>query len=182
MVLWSVVVGFVLFLVATCEYYALRTGVPTVTSTPAIRKKMIEILKQEASSRKSGKRFTILDLGSGTGKLTLEIGRALPDAQITGLEVSIAPFLISLLRRKLWGVQNVVYKRENFWPYDLKGVDAVTVYMTGKIRERMAKKLKDDLPPGALVISNETYLPGWEPVAVHKTGLLKLDVVVYRKN
>ena len=184
MVLWYVI-GFILVLIASCEFYALKTGVPTVTSNPSARRKMIELLKEEAALRTRERPFTILDLGSGTGKLALEIGRALPSARVVGLEISLVPYLLSLLRQRIWGLfwatANVAYKREDFWPYDLSGVDAVVIFINGNIRERMAAKLKAALPSGALVISNETHLPDWTPLATHTVGLLKLKVVVYRQ-
>ena len=184
MVLWCVI-GFILVLIASCEFYALKTGVPTVTSNPSARRKMIELLKAEAGLRTRERPFTILDLGSGTGKLTLEIGRALPSARVVGLEISLVPYLLSLLRQRIWGLfwggKNVAYKRVDFWPYDLSGVDAVVIFINGSIRERMAAKLKADLPSGALIISNEMYLPGWGPLATHAVGFLKLKVVVYRQ-
>ena len=184
MFIWYVI-AVVLFLIATCEFYTLKTGVPTVTSTPAVRRKMVEILRQEQQSKGTPAAFSVLDLGSGTGKLALEIGRGLPAAQVAGLEISLTPFLLSCLRRAvwraLWQVKNVAFKREDFWPYDVSNIDAVVLYMNGKIRERMAEKLKKELKPGTLVISNETHLPGWEPFETYTVGLLRVKVVVYRR-
>lgn len=170
-------------LVLWCEFYAFKTGVPTVTSFPSVRRKMIALLREESARHANEKRprpFTILDLGSGTGKLTLEIGRALPKARIVGVELSIVPFYLSCLRRFLWRIPNVAYRREDFWKYDLSAIDAVTVYMNGNIRSRMAEKLKE-LPAGVLVISNETHLPGWTPIEIFSVGLFKVKVVVYRR-
>jgi len=181
MVFWYAF-GLILCLIVVCEYYAFKTGVPTVTSTPAVRRKMIELLKKEAARRRQDKPFTILDLGSGTGKLTLEIAKALPQARITGIEISIIPFWLSKIRKWFWRDKRVTYKRENFWAYDLAGVDAVVIYMTAKIRDRMAVKLKEDLPKGALIIINETHLPDWKPVEVHEVGLFKVKVVAYRQS
>jgi len=180
MILWYII-GFVLLLIASCEYYAFKTGVPTVTSFPSARKKMIALLVAEAVQHKGDAPFTILDLGSGTGKLTLEIGRALPEAMVIGLEISLVPFLLSRLRKFVWRVKNVTYKRADFWTYDLSGTDAVTLYINGTIRERMGAKLKEGLPSGAFIVSNETHLPDWTPVEIHETGLLKLKLVVYRQ-
>lgn len=180
MFIWYIV-AVILILIASCEFYALKTGVPTVTSFPAARKKMIELLKAEEMRRGAGdKTFTILDLGSGTGKLTLEIGRALPKADIIGLEISVLPFFLSRLRRFFWRAKNVVYRREDFWLCDLSSIDAIVLYMNAKIRDRMAEKLKE-LPPGALILSNETHLPGWTPTQTHKVGVLKLEIVAYRR-
>lgn len=171
----------VLFLVFSCEYYALKTGVPTVTSFPAIRKRMIQVLKDEAAAYNGAPPFTIFDLGSGTGKLALEIGRALPQARVIGIELSWAPYFLSRLRQLLWRVRGVTFRRDNFWDCDLSSAQAVTIYMTDKIRLRMERKLREELPAGSLVILNESHLPGWTPLEVFKEGLFNADVVVYRK-
>lgn len=177
MLIWYYILAVFLFLVVMCEFYTLRTGVPTITSLPAVRKKMIEILKAEGASK-------ILDLGAGTGKLGLEIGRALPDVSVSGVELSIVPYYLSRLRAIIWGacfgVKNVAFKRADFWPYDVSDVDAVVVYINAHIRDRMAQKLKDELSKGTLVMSNETHLEGWTPIATHEVGLLKTKLVVYR--
>lgn len=43
----------------------------------------------------------------------------------------------------------------------------------------MAKKLKQELSSGALIIVNETHLPEWFSFEIHVVGILKLLVVVY---
>lgn len=179
MLAFSTVLGLVLFLIASCEYYALRTGVPTVTSWPSVRRKMIDLLKEEAAAR--GGNLKILDLGSGTGKLDLEIGRALPQAHVTGIEISLAPFMLSRLRRFFWRARNVDFQRLDFWGHDISGYDAIVIYMTAKIQLRMEEKLRREMKPGALVLLNETHLPGWSPLAVHEVGALGVKVVAYRK-
>ena len=183
MLIWYVI-GLLLFLILTCEYYAFKTGVPTVTSIPSARKKMIEILRAEYAARggEGGTPFTIMDLGSGTGKLALEIGRAIPQAQVIGIEISFVPFLFSQLRKALWRVPNVQFRRTDFWATSIADVDAIAIYMNSVIRQRMSAKLKAELRRGALVISNETHLTeGWAPAETYEVGILKLKIVTYRK-
>lgn len=180
MFLWYVFGAF-LCLVAACEYSTLKTRVPTVTSVPAVRKKMIEILKTEKAQKTAlDKPFRILDLGSGTGKLALEIAKALPDAHVTGIEISFVPFVLSLARKFVWRIPNVRYTRADFWTHDVSEIDAVVLYINGAIRDRMAEKLKKELKPGTLVIMNETHLPGWTPFEEHKVGLFKVNVITYK--
>lgn len=143
---------------------------------------MIEILGGEADKYSSEHIFTILDLGSGTGKLALEIGKALPSARVVGLEISPIPFLFSLLRKRLWRTHNVAFIRTDFWAFDLSKYDAIVIYMNANIRERMGQKLEKELRRGAIVITNETYLQeSWIPEDVYSVGLLKLKMPVYRK-
>jgi len=177
--LWYII-GVILCLIISCEYYAFKTGVPTVTSFPSVRKKMVELIVKEASQRKN-KPLTLLDLGSGTGKLALEIAKALPETNVIGIEISLIPYFISNLRRIVWRVKNVSFQRKDFWACDVSQVDIVTVYINDHIRERMGQKLKAELPSGAFVLSNETHLPGWTPIKIFETGLLKLKILAYRQ-
>lgn len=181
MVFLEIAICIVVFLVLVCEVYTLATGVPTVTSWPSVRKKMVERLSLESAAHKGSEPFTILDLGSGTGKLALEIGRALPNARVAGLEISIVPYGLSQLRRVLWRAKNVRFMRKDFWGYKVSSYDAVVIFINEHIRDKMAAKLAAELHEGALVISNETHLPGWTPIETHKVGLMKVQMVVYRR-
>lgn len=175
-----------LVFIAIQELYTFKTGVPTVTSFPSIRRKMVAILKEEISQHSHKKDFEILDLGSGIGQLCHEIARALPETKVTGVEYSLPPYWLSRVRAFLWrytkGIKNVSFKRDDFWCYDASHADAVVLYINDNARTKMAAKLKKELRTGTLIISNETYLPDWEPIAVHKVSFLKLKVVVYRQS
>lgn len=50
----------------------------------------------------------------------------------------------------------------DLWKVDrLQDVDVVAVYGLGPIMEPLGKKLKAELRPGAIVLSNEFTFPGW---------------------
>lgn len=180
-VFW-IVIGVVLLCIAICEYYFCKTGVPTVTSFPAARRKMIALLVEEATKQQqAGKPFTIIDMGSGNGKLAQEIARALPHSHVVGFEISIVPYFLSLLRLWIGRDKNLSFLRQDFWAAEIGHADAVVVFMAEKIRDKMAQKLKADLKPGTFVVVNEIYLPGWTPQAEFTEGLFKLKVIAYRK-
>jgi precorrin-6B methylase 2 len=180
MAIWTILaVIFILFL--SCEYFAFRTGVPTVAALPSARHKIIEILKNDAEARPQARPYTIIDLGSGTGGLTAKIARAMPYARVTGIEISPVPWLISVLRQKLLGPSNLEYKRIDFWPHDCSDASAVVVYLTENIIERVSEKLRKELPPGTLVIANDVPLrAGWQPASTEATGFWNFKVYVYR--
>lgn len=180
MIFWYLL-AVALILIGLCEYYAFKVGIPTVTSYPSVRRKMIELLQKEVEQYRGVGPFTIYDLGSGTGKLALEIATALPSTRVVGVELSIVPYVIAQFRRFVRRVPNLVFKRVNFWSYDVSDAQAVTLYINARTRERMAQKLMAELPSGVLVLMNETHLPDWEPLTTYSVGLLKVKVVVYRK-
>jgi len=173
---------FCLFL--SCEYYAYKTGVPTIASFPSARRKIIEILQKDFAARAPAARsYTIVDLGSGGGQLSWHIARALPRAQVIGIEISWIPWLRSVLRQRLRGPSNLQYQRVDFWSYDCATADAVVTYLTENIIARVSKKLRRELKPGALVAANDVALRGdWQPIDSIPTGFLKMQVFVYRQS
>lgn len=178
-----IVVGiFLLGFLITESYTWFVTGVPTVTSWPSMRRKIIDILREEFAVR--GNISTaghIIDLGSGNGKLAQGIARALPQAHVLGIEVSFVPWLTSSWRQRLFGPATLSFLRTNFWKYDISNADAIVIYLNAKTAARISQKLKE-MKHGALVVSNEVHLGAdWQPIATHETGLLKLKVAVYRK-
>ncbi len=179
--IWYVLAA-VMVVVASCEYFAWRTGVPTIASFPSARRVILEALREAFANGDLPRGASILDLGSGSGKLTLRIAQAFPDAQVIGLELSWAPWALSVLRQRLAGAKNLRYVRADFWPYDCSRVDAAVTYLTENIIEKVGDKLRRELKPGAFVLANDTALRGdWVPVAARETGLFGMKVYVYRQ-
>ena len=175
----------ILALVAMCEYFNRKTGVPTVASFPSARRKVAALLQKDCAARADRRPYHVIDLGSGGGHLCRAIARALPQAQVTGIELSYVPWRLSEMRRRLFGPANLAYKRADFWTQDCAQADAVVLFVTENIMERMAAKLRTELKPGTLVISNDTPLPGWQLVEVLANKLLGLfssPIYVYRQS
>lgn len=168
---------------ATYEYYEYRTGVATFPSMPAIRRKTIEILRQDAATRPAVWPYIVLDLGAGSGQVSWRIARAMPEAHVTGVELAYIPWLRCVLRQRLFGPANLDYKRVDFWSYDCTKADAVITYLPGKIMERVGEKLRKELKPGTLVVANTFPLrAGWEPVeTLTLRAPFKTKVFVYRQ-
>jgi len=148
------------------DAYALifNKGIPNIRTAPAIRKRIIQLLKTEITDHKEPTPYTIIDMGSGNGKFTREIARAFPDARVIGLEISKPALAWSRRLQKLWGIKNLDYISQDFFTYDLGHADAVVMYLTIYQMESMGKKLHAELKPGTFVTSNRFRLgDGWEP-------------------
>jgi SAM-dependent methyltransferase len=168
--------------VASYDYYERKTGVPTFPTLPAVRKKMIELLQKDAEARPAHP-YTVLDLGSGSGQLLAKIARAMPQARFIGIELSFIPWLRSVVRQRLFGPKNIEYKRLDFYGYDCSVADAVVTYLPGKVMERVGAKLRKELKPGTLIVTNGFALRAdWQPIEAMTVGtLIKLKVFVYRQ-
>lgn len=159
-----------------------RKNVPTLATSFAGRVKITEILKQEAATH-TGKPYRIIDLGSGRGELTSRIARAIPNAQVLGIEMARIPFWQSVFVQRLLGPKNVSYKCLDFWPFDCSEIDAVVFYLSGNAAQRAGDKLYKELKPGSLVISHTFPILGaWTPVEVlNFRSPFKETIYVYRK-
>ncbi len=132
-------------------------GVPNIRTAPAIRKKIISLLKDDA--QKSGKTpYTIVDLGAGNGKFTRQIARALPQARVVGVETDNIAFRWAAFFKKLSGLNNLEYQKMDFYDFDLSIADAVVLYLTIYDMGRIGEKLNRDLKKGTLVTSNRFQL------------------------
>ena len=181
MLIWSILL-LILVLVGLTEFSTLRTGVPTVASFPPSRKKIVEVLRKDRATHGEAEPYRIVDLGSGNGQLATAIASALPDATVTGVEISVVPWAIASLRQKIFGPRNLEFRRQSFWPYDVSNADAVVLYLCNDVLPRISQKLRDELKPGTLVVINEIPLQGtWQPVETIETGFLKMKVYVYRQ-
>lgn len=131
-------------------------GVPNIGTAPAIQQEIIAALR----ARFGDAPFSVVDLGSGDGKFTRAIARNLPQAQVLGLESAPQSYFSS----KLLGscLKNLAYKRGDFFKHDLSGADAVVMYQSVFLMEKIGQKLAAELKPGALVACNRFPLGGWE--------------------
>jgi SAM-dependent methyltransferase len=158
-------------------------GIPNIRTAPAIRKKIIEILKEDCN--KCGKPdYTIFDIGSGNGLFTREIAKALPQAKVIGLEISRQQYTWAMMMKRRQDIKNLEYHRVNFYDYDMSPADAVTLFFLET--DRVAKKLRKDLKPGTLVTSNKFPLgDGWkyeELLRVKTWYPFQKKLYIYRKH
>jgi len=170
-------------LVASYDYYENKTGVPVFPSMPAVRKKIVALLRGDADQRKEARPYHVLDLGSGSGQLSRHIALALPEAQVTGIELSYIPWARSCAWQKLFGPRNLEYRRGDFWLCDIANADAVITYLPGKIMERVGEKLHRELRPDSLVIANtfplrDSWIPE-ETMTLHAP--FKTNLYLYRQ-
>jgi len=165
-------------------YYDLKCGVPTYPTTRSVRRAMIALLQEDAAKRDPAQPYRILDLGSGSGQLSWHIARAMPQAQVVGVEISFVPWLRSVIRQKLFGPPNLSYQRVDFWSHDCSQYQAVVTYLLSVIMERVGQKLRAELPSGAFIVANRfPILGGWQSyeTRVVQQGLLKANLLLYRQ-
>lgn len=119
-----------------------RMAIPPVTA-----------LRAAARQRRGGAPLRILDIGCGTGRFLRQLVRALPDAQLFGLDLS--RHYLAEARRRFDPSQDVSFVVENAetLPFSSGYFDAVTcVFMFHElpkpVRRRVAREVRRVLAPG----------------------------------
>lgn len=159
--------------------------VPNIRTAPAIRKRMIQLLKEDYEKRKLTT-YVIADLGCGNGLLTREIAKALPQAKVIGIEFTKHTYNWAEMMRKRENIANIEYKLMNVLDYDYKNVDAIVVYLLPYLLDKLGKKLHQDLKPGSFIIANKFKLrDGWVPLETTRVKTLYFHqgfIHTYRKD
>jgi len=115
----------------------------------------VEIIRKVADIKPHDK---VADLGSGDGRILIALARA--GAEAHGYEID--PFLVILSRHSIRkaGLKGKAFVHwKSFWKADLSSYRTVIAYGFPHIMKPLGEKLKNELAPGAKVISNIFIFP-----------------------
>ena len=104
----------------------------------------------------------IIDLGSGWGSFVIRMARENPKRQVVGYELSLLPWLTSVLRKKVLGLHNLTLYRKNFYNVTLPEGSVVICYLYPEAMEKIRNKLLLEQPKIKLLISNNFAVPSWK--------------------
>lgn len=129
---------------------AISTQIPLYFSNDATAKALVELLKEQA-----GKRF--LDLGAGIGSVLRPLSKAVPDAQLTGIENAPATWLLGYLRTA--GLANCRWRWGDIWRVKLADYDVVYAFLSPAPMPELWAKVHREMRPGSLFVSNGFAVP-----------------------
>lgn len=165
-----------LFIVVCCSsvIFSVLSFAPWV---PSRRRDLKRIFK--LADLKEGQIF--YDLGCGNGRVVIYASHNYK-AKAVGLEISLPMYLICRLRQVLKPRANLEFKFKNLFKEDLSAADAVYFFgMPKPINKKLGAKLKQELKPGAKIISYSFKLDDWAPLAIDKPNKNDLPVYLYEK-
>ena len=149
--LFMFVIFAILFLVFALDILIRRHDLPT--SGRATRA-LIKAIKQYKPDAKN-----FYDLGCGHGALCLAIKKALPGLEIYGADNSAIRIFFAKLKSK-----RINFRKQNIFDVDLSSADIVYTYLWYDLMPPLEKKLQNELKPGAIVITNTSNFPTWQPI------------------
>lgn len=141
----------VLFLAVNLYFSILTRNCPYIKTSP---KTIDKILKE--AELKEGQYF--LELGCGDGRV---LRRAARQYKIKGRGIDIHGWAV-LKAKILARNKNIEFQKADIFKTDIGGADVVYLFLTRKILEKLAPKLKNEIRPGALLISHGFEIPEFE--------------------
>ena len=154
---------------------SLRAG---ITPVPSSRKARQAIL----SAAEHAPDDTIIELGSGWGQLTVALATRYPQRKVIGYEISLVPWLVSLLLKRIYRLDNLSFQKSNFLRTELPQAALLVCYLYPGGMTRLARKLKAK-PTAQMLISNTFALPEHDPEqTIRLNDLYKSPIYVYRLN
>lgn len=103
------------------------------------------------------------DLGCGRGTLSLAIKKALPELPVRGLDKSLIRIFLAKLKAKISG-RKIDFRKQDIFEADLGSAQIVYTYLWYDSMPPLEKKLRKELKPGTMVITNTSNLPTWRPI------------------
>lgn len=151
---------------------ALNRGVPNIRTAPAIRKKIIALLREHEAARADRTQpYVIYDIGSGNGLFSRQIAREMPQAKVVGIEISGPAYAWSVMMKRRLKIDNLHYKNADIFKSDISDANAVVLFFYQL--DKLGKKLHEELKPGTLITSNKFRLgDGWTPAQSLKVWTL----------
>ena len=123
----------------------------------------------------------IVDLGSGWGNFVIRIAKRYPQRQIVGYELSVLPWLVSTLLKKLFGLENLTLPRQNFYNADLPPASVLVCYLYPEAMEKIKEELQLEQAGITFLISNNFALPSSQPCKVVKLDdFYKSPIYLYK--
>ena len=151
--------------------HAPRLDVPFVTTPESSVERMLEMAQVTPDD-------TVLDLGSGDGRIAIAAVRDWGARHAVGVEID--PLLIRTARdqAEIEGVaERVTFIQGDLFEQDLSGASVLTLFLLQRINNRLRPVILDTMAPGSRVVSHVFHMEDWEPDAFDSYRNLYLWIV-----
>jgi tRNA A58 N-methylase Trm61 len=158
---WLLLIPASFFCVVIYFTLIIRRDAAYVPTPENIVRRMLELTEVKPGE-------TVYDLGSGDGRILIIAAREF-GAKAVGIEIDRGLVTTSLKRIKEEKLEDrVQIIRGDFFVADLRNADVVTLYLRQDTNDKLAKKLKNELRPGARVASYTFVMSDWIPAKIDK--------------
>lgn len=160
----------------TIVWSTLKLGISPMPSTRKAQQAMFQLADDTGSG-------SIYDLGSGWGHLVIGLAKRYPQREIVAYELSLLPWLTSLVLKRLFNLSNLTIHRENFLTADLAQASVIMCYLYSSVMSEIKEKLDREGGGARYLISHNFALASQPPIKViHLTDFYCSPVYLYRLN
>lgn len=133
---------------------------PSVGTPPRVIHRMLSLAKLRSTD-------SLIDLGSGDGRIVLEAARRGAHAQ--GIELRADLVAASRLEAERLGLaQRTEFRQADIFAVDLSPASVLTLYLSTEFNERLAPRILATMRPGARIVSHDFPLGTWRPDAMER--------------
>lgn len=144
---------------ATIIYSTITLGISPMPSSNKAYLAMMQLTEQTGDG-------AITDLGSGWGSVVIRIAKKYPQKEIVGYELSILPWCVSILLKKVLSLNNLTLYRQDFNCADLSSASVLVCYLFPQAMTKLNDRLRAQELVVDFVISNNFSLPSWQAKSV----------------
>ncbi|SCK25043.1 class I SAM-dependent methyltransferase [Vogesella sp. LIG4] len=168
---WLYLAGLLLLLALSRN--ALTERVPLYLSSSESIGRLADMLPQGAR---------VLDLGSGDGRVVLQLAASRHDLQLLGIENALLPWLWSRIRYLLAGrPANARLRYGSFWQQNWADFDVVHAFLSPAPMARVWQQFQQQCHPDAILVSNSFMIEGVLPVhRLALSGPLQTELLIWR--
>lgn len=161
----SSIFSFILLVVAVIfEYYVIYTFIkskmgkypPFITT----KKATLEVIRDTADFVLSSKeQKNVVEPGCGDARILKTLADKYPQHSFIGYEWDYFPYFLAKFKTRKY--KNIKIERQNFMTADYTNVGLVVLFASNEIAQELSVKLRQDLPKGAIIISESFELPNF---------------------
>jgi SAM-dependent methyltransferase len=161
------------FLSMAAVYWStFRTQVPLFLSNQRAVRALADLLPE-------GRPVRLLDVGCGTGTVLAGLARLRPADHLEGVEIAPLPYGIASLRAR-WSKGRFTVSRHDLWTESFAPYDVVYAFLSPVPMPALWRKVRAEMRPGTLFVSNTFDVPGVAPDRVITLGDGRRALLVWR--
>ena len=168
------IISFILLVIAVIfEYYFIYAFIKSKMGKypPFVptKKAMLEEISNAADfvlSQPESK--NVVEPGCGDARILRTLADKYPQHSFIGYEWDHVPYFLAKLKTRKY--KNIKIERKNFMLADYSSINLVVLFTGDEIAQDLSAKLRQDLPKGAVIISESFELPNFTCLQVQETG------------
>ncbi|SFC57681.1 class I SAM-dependent methyltransferase [Pseudoalteromonas denitrificans] len=169
----AVILLVTIFTGGSIVWSTLTLGISPMPSSKKARQAMLNLTHNTGTG-------PIFELGSGWGNLLVPLAKTYPKRKIVGYELSIMPWLITLILKKMFGLKNLQVYRKNFLHADLTNATVILCYLFPGGMQKIEAKLNAQGGKCEYLISNNFAFISHKPIkTILLNDLFKSPVYLY---